>query len=81
MIGDAAGHGWCLFLLSRCAALAQFLVETAEIVGRANQIHACFQRVHPMGRMTTIAGQRGKPLPHRAIEPFNEGGVEDCSSS
>ncbi len=57
MIGDAAGHGRGLVLLSRgfCrVALAQFLVGAAEIVDRADQVHACFQRVHPLGRMTTF---------------------------
>ena len=80
MIGDAAGHGGCLFLLPRRASLAQCLVGAAEIVGRADQVHACFQRVHPLSRMTAFAGQGRKPLPHRGIEPFNEGGVEDCSA-
>jgi hypothetical protein len=33
-----------------------------------------------MGGMTTFAGQGSKPLPHRSVEPFNEGGVEDRPS-
>ena len=80
MIGDTASHGWCLFLLSRCSSLAQFLVGAAEMVGRTNQVHTCFQRVHPLGRMPTCAGQGSKPLAHRSIEPFNACGVEACSS-
>jgi len=83
MLGYAASHGWCLFLLSRGScrvSLAQFLVGTTEIVDRADQVHPCFQRVQLMGGMTTFAGQGSKPLPHRSVEPFNEGSVEDRPS-
>ena len=80
MIGDVARHGWCLFLLSRCASLTQFLVGAAEIVDRADQVHACFQPIHAMGRMPTSAGQGSKPLAHGCIEPLNEGGIEDHPS-
>ncbi len=80
MIGDTASHGWRLFLQPGCASLTQSLVGAAEIVGRANQVHTCFQRMHSLCRMPTFAGQGSKPLAHRSIEPFNECGVEDCSS-
>ena len=65
MIGDAASHGWCLFLLSRCASLTQFLVGAAEIVDRADQVHACFQRidaiVHRHSALSDLARCRNTP--------------------
>ncbi len=75
MIDDANGPGWCLLLLSRRSSLTRFLVGAAEIVNRVDQVHACFQRIHSMGCMTTFVSQGRKPLPHGCIEPFNEGDV------
>jgi hypothetical protein len=73
MISQPCGHGGCHN--STLTVLAQFMMGPAEIRGTANQIHARMQCLQTTSRMTALTGEGCQPLPHRAIEAFNEGGV------
>jgi len=58
MVGQTTGHRWRLsqklvsFSLCSCA---EFLMETAKVVGAPNQVHARLKRLEPMSSMTTFA--------------------------
>ncbi|SRR5712691_2311736 len=79
MIREASSHRRSTNY-SQVRRFREFLVSPTEIVGRANQIHARLQGTQLTSTMTTFTGESGKELPHRAIQPLNESGVEHTSS-
>ena len=58
MVGQTTGHRWRLsqelLSFSRCS-YAECLVETAKVVGAANQVHARLKRLEPLSGMATLA--------------------------
>ena len=60
--------------------LTQFVMRKAKVIGATDQIHAGFQRLKAVSRMTTFAGERSQPLTHRAIETLNKGGIEHATA-
>ena len=56
--------------------LTQFVMRKAKIVRTADQIHASFQCLQAVSRMTTCARESRQPLTHRPIEPLNKGRSE-----
>ncbi|HLQ30277.1 MAG TPA: hypothetical protein VK140_13680 [Ktedonobacteraceae bacterium] len=85
MISQSTGHGWSQQHFSRralssgCPA-AQLVVWPTEVVGASKQVHACFQSLQTMGRVTTFPGQAREPLTHRPIQPFDKSRIEHASS-
>ena len=58
MVGETTGHGWRpseeSLRFSGCP-YAEFVMETAKVVGAPNQVHARLKRLEPMSRMTAFA--------------------------
>src|SRR6266571_9238989 len=51
MVGQTTGHRWCLSkwaLSFSCCSCAKCLMETAKVVGTANQVHARLKRLEPL---------------------------------
>jgi hypothetical protein len=85
MIGEASSHGrrdqdLSLASLSASQASAQFMMRPAQVVGAADQPHACFQGREAAGSMARATGQAGQALAHRPIEAFDKSGIQ-CGSS
>jgi len=56
--------------------LTHFVMRKAKVVRAADQIHAGFQCLQAVSRMTTFARESRQPLTHRPIEPRNYGCIE-----
>ncbi len=58
MVGQTTRHRWRLsqelVSFSRCSC-AEFLVETAKVVGAPNQVHPRFQGLEALSGMATLA--------------------------
>lgn len=54
-------------------------MRPTEIVGAAQQIHPRVRGRQPMRRVATFACQGRQSLAHRAIEAFNERGIEHAA--
>jgi hypothetical protein len=58
MIGQTTGHRWRLaqdpLSFSR-DSFAEFVMETAKVVGASNQVHARLKPLEPMSGMTAFA--------------------------
>src|ERR1700680_4620299 len=79
MIRQARGHGRGT-RISKVLWFREFVMREAEVVGASNQVHACFKRLKAMSGMPTFARESSQPLPHGAIEAFDEGGIELLAS-
>jgi hypothetical protein len=51
-------------------------MRKAKVVGATDQIHAGFQCLNAVSRMTTFACESSQPFTHRAIETLNKSGIE-----
>ncbi len=85
MIGQATGHGRSQqhlspFALSRGFAPTQLMMRPTQVIGAAKQPHAAFQSRQASSRMPTLARQTGESLAHRAVQAFDESGIEHRSS-
>ncbi len=58
MVGQTTGHRWRLSQSPRSFSLcsfAEFVMETAKVVGAPNQVHARLKSLEPMSGMATFA--------------------------
>jgi hypothetical protein len=58
MIGQTTRHRWRLsespMSFSRCSC-AEFMMDTAQVVGAPNQVHVCLKSLEPMSSMAALA--------------------------
>ncbi len=59
--------------------LREFLMDDTEIVGTANQVHACVQSMQARSGVPTLAGHARQSLSKRSIQAFNKGCIENLS--
>ena len=78
MIGQATGHRRGTSR-SPVFGFTQFLMDKAEIVRAANQVHPHVQSLHARSRVPTLACQARQSLAESSIQPFNKSRIEHVS--